>query len=64
MSSLEDAFVVPEDLNLLEYNSSYMSTQIKADGELRRWEVERNGQFFCFKGIEKKSEFGLLLSRS
>lgn len=43
------AFVVPEDLNPPEYNSSCMSTQRKADGELRRSEVERSGQFFVVK---------------
>lgn len=43
------AFVIPEELKLLEYNSSCMSTQRKADGKLRILEVERRRQFFVLK---------------
>lgn len=47
--------VILEELKLLEYNSSYMSTQRKADRKLRRLEVGRSGQFFVLKQQEKKN---------
>lgn len=52
-------FISPEELKLPEYSSSPTSTQRKADGEWKRFEVERNGQFFVLKKPNKNLSLNL-----